>query len=176
MEVDHPDLRREGFFFDEVSFKLNLYRLITCFYASVTFAKNGEDIDDDPVINLQGTFEEAEITSLLVRIAISVRIMDEREKHLSNLFKLECGQLIGNINQPEDVIPLTLREACNKIIHTKKFNWDVEQLKDEENLPYPTTRYLVPKMYLYGTKDNKQWKATLDITKFVRQNAALWQG
>lgn len=176
MEIDHPDYRREGFFFDEAMFKLDLYRLITCFYSSVTFAEFGEGVDSDSVRDLQGAFEENEIIRLLVSVATAVRIMDEREESFSRKFKFECGSLIIDLAIPNAVIDLTIREACNKIIHARKFNWDVEQLKDEGNLPYPTTRYLVPTVYLYGDKDGKAWKAVLDVTKFVRHNAALWSG
>lgn len=176
MEINHPDYRRGGFFFDEAIFKLDLYRLITCFYASVTFAEYGEDVDADPVRDLQGSFEENEIIRLLVNIAIAVRIMDEREGRFSRKFKLECGSLTVDLSKPGDEIDLSVREACNKIIHAKNFNWDVDQLKDEGSLPYPTTRYLVPIVYLYGSRDGKDWRAALDITKFVRHNAALWSG
>jgi len=45
MELNHPEYRRDGFFFDEVSFKLDLYRLITYFYASATLAEVGAHVD-----------------------------------------------------------------------------------------------------------------------------------
>jgi hypothetical protein len=141
----------------------------------VTFAEHGEDLDDDPVRDLQAGFEEFEIVRLLVNIAVTARIMDERENRSSNKFNLHCGQLIEDLTKPANVVPLDLREACNKIIHATKFNWDVDQLK-EENLPYPTTRFLTPRMHLYGERGNHQWKATLEIAEFVRHNAILWEG
>lgn len=176
MEVEHDFPRREGFFFDVNSFRLDLYRLISCFYASVTFAEFGEDIDDDPVRDLQGDFEEFEVTRLLVNIAVTARIMDDRDDRFSKRFELECGQLVNDLAEPDNVQPLNLRAACNKIIHARKFNWDVDQLKDEGSLLYPTTRFITPCMYLYGTNEKKEWKVTLDITKFIRHNAALWKG
>jgi hypothetical protein len=176
MEFEHEFARRDGFFFDVNSFRLDLYRLITCFYASVTFAEQGEDLDKDPVRDLQGEFEEFEIVRLLVNIAVTARIMDEREDRHSKKFDLECGQLINDLTEPNRVVTLDLREACNKIIHATKFNWDVEQLKDEGSLPYPTTRFLVPQMHLYGARGSQQWKATLDIKEFVKHNSVLWQG
>jgi hypothetical protein len=176
MEVEHDFPRREGFFFDLNSFRLDLYRLITCFYSSVTFAERGEDLDYDPVRDLQGEFEEFEITRLLVNIAAITRVMDERGNCLSERFGLECGVLIEDLTEPEEIILLNLREACNKIIHAEKLNWDVEQLKNEGNLPYPTSHFITPCIYLYGSKRKKKWKATLDIAKFVKHNATLWNG
>lgn len=176
MEVEHEFPRREGFFFNVNSFRLDLHRLITCFYASVTFAEHGEDLDDDPVRDLQGEFEEFEVVRLLVNIAVAARIMDEREDRFSKKLDLRCGQLINDLTEPGNIIPLDLREACNKIIHAKKFNWDVDQLKDEGNLPYPTTRFLTPRMHLYGSKGAQQWKATLEVADFVKYNAILWKG
>ncbi len=158
------------------SFRLDLYRLVSCFYSSVTFAEYGEDRDYDSVRNLQDEFEEYEVTRLLVNIAVTARVMDERDDRLSQKFNLKCGQLIDDLTKPDNMVPLSIREACNKIIHARKFNWDVDQLKDEGNLPYPTTKFIKPYMYLYGTRDKSCWKVTLDITEFVRHNAALWQG
>jgi len=176
MEVEHEPWRREGFFFDVASFRSDLYRLISSFYASITFAECGEDVDDDPVRELQGDFEEFEITRLMVSIAVAARIMDERDGYLSSKFGLECGQITPDLSQPDVVEPLSLREACNKIIHARKFNWDVEHLKDEGNLPHPITRFVAPTMFLYGRRDKTEWKATLNITEFVRNNAVLWKG
>ena len=176
MEFVYEDDRRDGYFFDAGSFRLDLYRLITCFYSSVAFARYGEDIDHDPIRNLQGEYEGNEIVRLLVNISVQARIMDDRDALLSSRFLLHCGLLVPNLDNPQKDIPLTLREACNKVIHAKKFNWDVEQLKDEGNLPYPTTQYLTPRIYLYGLHGKSKWKATLDISKFVKYNASLWSG
>jgi len=142
----------------------------------VTFAEYGEDIDDDPVRDLQGEFEEPEIVRLLVNIAVAARIMDERENRFSAQLNLTCGQLINDCEDSDNIVQLDLRKAYNKIIHAKKFNWDVDQLKDEGNLPYPTTRFLIPRMHLYGERGNQQWKATLDIADFVKHNVVLWRG
>ncbi len=175
MEIGHPFPRREGYIFDINLFRLDLYRLITCFYASVAFAEYGEDLDDDPVRDLQSDFEEGEIVRLLVNVAVTARIMDERDDRLSAQFNVTCGQLINDLDEPDNIVELDLREACNKIIHARKFNWDVDQLK-EENLPYPTTRFLTPRMHLYGERGNQRWKATLDIAEFVKHNVVLWRG
>ena len=175
MEFEHEVPRREGFFFDVNSFRLDLYRLITCFYASVTFAKYGEGLDEDPVRDLQGEFEEFEVVRLLVNIAVTARIMDEREDRFSNQLGFKCGDLIDDLTEPKRVVPLDLREACNKIIHAEKFNWDVDQLKDEGSLPYPTTRFLTPLMHLYGARGKQRWKATLNVAEFVKCNAILWK-
>lgn len=175
METEHEFFRRPGFFFDPNAFRIDLYRLLTCFYSSITFARFGAHIDSDVVRDLQGEFEETEITRLLVSIAVSSRIMDDRDKRRTEKFTLECGRLIPDLSKPETTEPLTLREACNKIIHASKFNWDAECLdKEDARLPYPTTRYVSPRMYLYGKKGTQEWKAELDVTEFVRSNAQLW--
>ena len=177
MEVDHESFRREGFFFDRNLFRLDLYRLITCFYSSITFAENIEDHDFDSIKVLQSDFEESEITRLLVNIAVTARIMDDRENNVTSGLSCECGELISDLSKPSNTTSLSLREAYNKIIHAKKFNWDVDNLdKEDETLPYPTTRYLTPRMYLYGSKGEREWKATLDIEKFVKLNDSLWNG
>jgi hypothetical protein len=58
-------------------------------------------------------------------------------------------------------LPLTIREAFNKIIHAMKIRFDV--VLNEEG-----QRYLEPFVYLYGKKGNVDWKATLDVMEYAR--------
>lgn len=171
VEIKHEVPLR--FFFDQRSFRLDLYRLITCFYSSITFAEYGEDYDYDRVRELQQEYEESEIVRLLVNIAVMARIVDDRNEPFPEQFRIQCGKLIVDLSEPTKLEPLSLREACNKIIHAKEFNWDIEQLKNEDDLPYPTTRYLAPRIYLYGAHGTNNWKAILEVSKFVRLSASL---
>lgn len=54
-----------------------------------------------------------------------------------------------------DAVPLTMRDACNKIIHATNFRFDVEQ------------SYINPVIYFYGTDKGKDWRAVLDIIRYV---------
>lgn len=56
---------------------------------------------------------------------------------------------------------LTLREACNKIIHAELFNWKrfAESRVD--------TLGLAPQVVLYGSRGEKKWRCRISIDQFV---------
>lgn len=114
----------------------------------------------EPILHLQ-QFEDDEITRILMSSAITARVVDDREGgDLSSL----AGP-VGLLAEPHDAatVPLSLREACNKIIHAKKIRFDVENT--EEMQPY-----IKPTIYLYGARSNGgQWKATVDVIAFARE-------
>ncbi len=64
-----------------------------------------------------------------------------------------------------DCAPLEIREACNKIIHAQKVRFDVEEIGVQ--------KYMNPIIYLYGTLQNKEWRATLDVIKFCKEYVTL---
>ncbi len=61
---------------------------------------------------------------------------------------------------------LSLREACNKIIHATKIHFDVSE--NEIGV-----LYVNPHIYLYGKKFDKDWKAKLDVLDFARMYTAV---
>jgi hypothetical protein len=69
---------------------------------------------------------------------------------------------------------LTLREACNKIIHATEINYD-SVIPDRSNNPDREGVYLRPHLYLYGTKNKKGWRAKLSIVDFVKWSAAAFR-
>ena len=176
MEIEHEEPRREGFFFDVQTFRLDLYRLLCCFYSSADFAKKRGRLDGEELGVLGGQFEEFEVMRLLVNVASTVRVVSDREKSFFRQLKLKCGVLLPNAAKPAQQQPLSLREACNKILHTSKFNFDARALRVKDNDFVNTQHALKPFVHLYGTKDGVEWKATLNIEEFVRYNARVIQG
>ncbi|ETJ85037.1 hypothetical protein D041_4880 [Vibrio parahaemolyticus EKP-008] len=68
---------------------------------------------------------EDEVSRTLLQSAIILRILDdesEADKDEKNPFY--CGEL----SSKNGVQKLSLREACNKIIHGQKINFDIEEL------------------------------------------------
>lgn len=166
---------RPGMFFDEAAFKLDLYRLLACFYASSGYARLRDSAQRDLASagDLGGAFEESEITRLLVSIAARVRVIQDREREYFKRVKgTECGRLVRDVKHPRTWEPLSWREACNKIIHAKHFHVDLQRVPRNPN-DYPPLR---PIIYLYGTQDRAEWKATLNVVAFVAINAELITG
>ena len=150
---------RSNYLIDGRTMTLELYRLLSIFYASEKYATINTTLHDDSVALLLD-FQESEITRILTSTAISARIIDDRDDKYLNDHNTSCGELISNIENPNSAIPLSLREACNKIIHATKIHYDVSELKNG-------LRYLNPTIYYYGRFKGKDWKAILDIEKYV---------
>jgi len=147
---------------------LEIYRLLTIFLASAEFAKlrKGTGETWEAILHLE-QFEDDEITRILLSSAITARVVDDREGGVLSNFAGPCGSLSETLDGEAKEVPLTLREACNKIIHAKKVRFDVE--KTEELQPY-----LTPTIYLYGSRSNGvEWKATLDIIAFAKEYVSV---
>lgn len=174
MEAEHDDIRRNGFFFDPQAFRLDLYRLLCVFYSSASFIKHRAAASE--LADLGVEFEEFEVMRLLVNVAATVRVVSDREKTFFRKLKLSCGQLVTDTATPKSKEPLTLREACNKILHATKFNFDVRFVSIPGDKYFPKQSALRPFVHLYGTKDKVNWKASLDVEAFARYNARVVLG
>jgi hypothetical protein len=169
-EYEPPQKVREGHFPKTETALIELYRLVAIFLASENFAalRNGEPGEGhDPVYKLQEC-EEEEITRILLVLAITARVIDDREGRVYELVGTDCGTLQRNTSRPATE-SLTLREACNKIIHAKKVRLDMEEDHNRQ-------RYLNPYIYIYGNQAEIEWKATVDVVLFAREYVTCVSG
>ena len=147
--------------------KLELHRLVAIFLASKKFSELVEDPTGehyDPILDIQER-ETDEITRILLYLSTLARIIDDREQRIFEVLATNCGYLYWeeDFSIKKD---LTLREACNKIIHATKIRVDIEN-----NTQPP---HLNPIMYFYGTTLNgKPWKAELDIIEFAKKYTSI---
>ena len=151
----------KGIRVDQSRVQLLSFRLLTTFLASENLHNicNG-DCDSGADI-LANEFEKVEIEHLMLQIATLFRSADT-----CALEELTSDQrwnpTVGKLEQPigSSIMDLSLREACNKIIHV----WEIKyEIIDGD---YEWNRFLKPIVYLYGQKQGKPWKAILDIEKF----------
>ena len=157
---------KEGHFPNTSNTLLELHRLLALFLASKSFASlrtNYPGEGFDPIYKIQEV-EDDEITRLLLSLAITARVIDDREGRVFELVGSNCGQLEKDVGTT-DVEILDLREACNKIIHAKKVRGDVEEDGGQT--------YLNPLIYLYGEQNGKSWRAALDIVAFSKEYVSL---
>lgn len=138
---------------------LELHRLVCIFLASKEFANLRDGPSDvlDTWDYLQEA-EEDEITRILLSVAITARVIDDLANGVFDFVAEDCG----NLEQGSKSKPLSLREACNKIIHASKIRFDVEDNGAGQ-------AYVTPFIYLYGEKSGVEWRATLDVLKFARE-------
>jgi len=114
------------------------------------------------VPNLQWIEEikESEVIRLAVEIAVQYRIMESNVKDEGwTDEKMVVGVLQPNVRS-EDHIDLTVREACNKIIHAEEFGFDVQKFRGKK------AHYFKPFFNITGTKGKKKWFAYIDVLFF----------
>lgn len=159
---------KEGYRPNTEHVALELHRLLAIFLASPSFAKlrkgNGERWE--PIDHLQ-QFEEDEITRIMLSVAVTARVVDDREEGIFGFVAGPCGLLTETQNGVRKDVPLDLREACNKVIHAKKIRFDVAETDEKQT-------YINPTVYLYGARSNgAEWKATLDVIKFASEYVSI---
>ncbi len=161
-EVEIPENypHREGHLPDMQTVLLDLYRLLSIFLASKNFAELRNEDGFDPILELQEP-EEDEITRILISSAVIARIIDDRDDHFLSESNTKCGWLINDLNNEENKVDLSLREACNKIIHATKIRTDL----GKENYK----SFYNPIMYFYGKHGKNEWKASLDIIEYAKE-------
>src|SRR5262249_46285495 len=169
-ELPVPHWLKPGHRFESGPYLLDLYRLLSMELADERVVNLAET--EFPVIErLRGEFVEGECIRILTSTSIALRILfdqhDERlagrrDEELDDIKNGDCGRLYGNWPKVKESEVLTLLEACNKIIHATGVNRDVAD-------PDPGRKpsYYQPYLYLYGKKDDLDWRAELSIIHFV---------
>lgn len=154
--------RKEGHFPNTENTVIELHRLLSIFLASRHIAElcteySGEGFDS--IYRIQEV-EADEITRILLSVAITARVIDDRENRVFKIIDSDCGTLQKD-NSATVIDVLDIREACNKIIHADKVRFDIDGLGAQ--------KYLNPVIYLYGSLHGKNWRAQLDVIKFCKE-------
>jgi len=147
-----------------------LYLLGCMVHASAAFEKLGEH----PLRDLRQQFQETEIGRLLLTVAVAVRNAMDQNPSRAEYWLQGVDDNVGALmpldgkNKTESV--LKFREACNKLIHCLSINFDYKSKKPKRGMA------LIPLVHLYGInamKGNEEWKATIDVNKFIRVASQL---
>jgi hypothetical protein len=163
MEDYYEDSRsvNKGVRVDPERVKLLSFRLLTILLASEKLHAlcNGEHDSGADILTIE--FEKSEIEHLMLQIAVLFRSADTSALE-GLLFSERWNPTVGKLEEPtgDQSKDLSLREACNKIIHVKEIKYEV--IEGE----YSWNRFLESMIYLYGQHNKKNWKATLDIKAF----------
>lgn len=158
-------MARNNFELNGVLVRRDLYRL-TCLVAADQAILEMATSDDDPVMTLRDEFLFDEVVHLLVSIATYNRVQ------LDNLGSegdgLSPGAEVCGVFEPdvsgEKEMPLTFREACNKIIHAVHIV--------PETAGNPAEHPIGNVFILRGYRDKRTWQAFLNLGKFVRCSVA----
>jgi hypothetical protein len=167
------ELNPPGHHFDSGAYTLGLYRLLCMVLADERVAKLGPR--SSTISRLRDDYLDSEVKRALVSSAIALRIwIDERDPRAFADLKTNCGKLYPNWpKQKKKFKVLSLREACNKIIHATEINEDLV-VPDRPHNPDYEGSYLRPYLYLYGVKDKQSWRAALSIVDFVKWGTTVF--
>jgi hypothetical protein len=161
MERQYEEAVNDGIRIDSERVGLLSYRLLTMFLASKGLSKL-RDGEYNSGADILSQHEQPEIEHNLVQIAILYRIADDNAlagRSINGSWNPVVGRLYPNASRKRSE-ELNLREACNKIIHLTKLNYDMVEGE------YSWQSYVRPTLYLYGRKASQEWKAVLDVKQF----------
>ena len=154
---------------------MDLYRLICMVLADRQVAEHA--LTSHSIKTLQHAYLRSEVTRILISCAAGLRILfDQRPKGSSIDFRSDCGKLYPDwAAEKNKVEVLKLREACNKIIHAVDIRFD-EVVPEAPTNPDGEGAYLQPYLYLYGSKDRRDWRAVLSIIDFAKWGTSAFLG
>ena len=164
------DVFKEAYKPNTQTVTLELHRLLSIFLSSKSFAelRTGTGEEFDSIAEIQ-QHEGDEITRILLAVAITARVIDDRQNKVFDAISESCGTLVDVVATPGEESPLSLREACNKIIHAQKIRFDLSETDAHQT-------YLNPLIYLYGQRQNgAEWKATLNVIEFAKEYVSCIQ-
>jgi hypothetical protein len=170
------ELNPPGYNVDPGAYTLDLYRLLCMVVADQRVAKLGSTSNYSAIARLRREYLDNEVKRALISSATALRIwLDQRPKRAFADMKTNCGKLFPDWSRQKKTFEvLTLREACNKIIHATEINEDLV-VPDRANNPDYEGVYVRPYLYLYGGKDEQSWRAVLSIVDFVKWGTAVFR-
>jgi hypothetical protein len=128
-------------------FALDLYRLLCMMLADKQIAALVDQLayTTPPVQELQDRYRSSEIIRILISSAVTLRILfDQHPRAFDTLPHKPCGKLWPRWPEQKRTSELlTLREACNKIIHARNIE-DVPVIPDLHRNPDLMGSYIRP--------------------------------
>lgn len=152
-----------NFLLDHVKVDYALYKLLCSFLASPAIAEMvaTESYDSFVFTQIIDEHEDKEILDSLFYSAAFLRIADD----LKQISTQSMHATVGKITVGQITKPLTLREACNKVIHADRLKYVYGENRQYKYIE----EYLEPVIRLFGKSQDgkKRWRATLDIKRYV---------
>lgn len=159
------DARGPNFTLNRETVLRDAYRLVTLCMADRVFA---DHVKREQLMDLRDEFIEDELVHLLISTAIANRMHDTairtRNGNTGTVLKSlsNCGSHWKEVDEddrpPE---PLSLREACNKVIHT---NTIIAIQTGEQRGDFGPISY---EILLSGNRGDKPWRAVLNLIEYT---------
>jgi hypothetical protein len=126
-----------------------------------------DKLSNHPLLQLRQQFQETEVGRILLTVAVALRNAMDQSPSRSEYWLQGVDDRVGTLLNKRGELPLTFREACNKLIHCLSLNFHYKAKKPRRGMA------LTPLVHLYGTKGADEWKATIDINRFIGVAANL---
>lgn len=155
------------------------HRFLASVFAAYDFDILRRDDDPDPLDDFR-RYEDEDRSEALITLAAVSRVTDDEMKTLDGA-NAAFPDGVGYLQQADKRAALTVREACNKIIHATKVQYDFAW--SEENPLWSKWyrthghnvkgRYKAPALMLEGAKWGNDWIARVELVPFVL-STAMW--
>lgn len=140
---------------DEMEIDKLLFKILTIIHSSKSMAESASG-ESDYRECLKERFATSEMMLGITTLAIIMR------NKIENMLKY-TNDIVGKItsnNEKLDYKPLYFKDACDKIIHAKVLNIEMECIYSKN------CWYLLPNIHCYGTLRNQKWNVVIDIEKY----------
>jgi hypothetical protein len=164
----------EKYVIDKNSILEKAYRLVCLFFADKEITRRSNPDDNNaPLKSLENMFFASEATKVLLELAVSIRVFDDQIKKLpkNQAERINYEKTKAVVDQYAyglfDDLGLTLRETCNKIIHSDVM--EPHTSEGQEAHEYDSA-------YLYGEGDKEiDWKHLNGYVRLAgRKNGEDW--
>jgi hypothetical protein len=172
-------MRQAHFTTDESLVKAG-HRFLSSVFAAYDFDLFRRDDDPDPMDDFR-RFEDEDQTEALLTLAAIARVTDDELKVLDGT-KAAFPDGVGWLEEaPDQKAQLSVREACNKIIHADRVEYELAW-SDENPLwagwyrsqgHEVRGRFKAPALMLEGARKKERWKARVELVPFVLATA-MW--
>jgi hypothetical protein len=145
-------MKKDKYIFDSISLEKECYHLAALFMASNNI-RVIQDEKPESQFTIFSIYEPQEIKKLLISISIQLRMIDDLMKNYGRKNYIPSKK-IGTIkyNGKTRSKKMSIRDACNKIIHAKSLTIITQKTK----------------VNLTGSEPNKgEWSAKLSIIDYV---------
>ena len=177
IELQSPWAGRRNYSLNSEIVLRDAYRLLCVIMADEEIARLS-DSEQDFLSQVRDQFVEDELIHLLIGTAVMNRAQDDhmggprKDKTELSFEQLThcCGRLIDDVsNEKSKEVDLSLREACNKIIHAEHITAETEPIEG-------TAFHVLPRaIILRGRQGRKAWQAILNVPNYVRATVANFE-
>jgi len=155
--------KHDKYIFDDEEIEKECYLITSCFIASEQIHLLQRKSSNWGIKRFI-LEEQYLIKKHLISLAIKLRMIDDLMKYYKKTdYICSLKNKVGVITEDNEKVDLTLREACNKIIHANKIEFKFKYNQHGSK----KIRYLAPEVLLHGRKGKKFWKADLKILRLV---------